>query len=115
MAAAETLGIPETTVRYWFDSPEFAELRTKSAEELGIESMALAHRALGEINRRLPEFEPRDLSVLYGILVDKGQLVTGNATARTETRSLTEGMSDHERSALHDAIAAELARREVEA
>jgi hypothetical protein len=111
MAAAEASGIPENTLRYWYDSDEFADIRAKTREELGQESKALAHRALAEINRRLGEFDPKDLSVLYGILVDKGQLLQGEATHRTETRAL-DAFDDHERQALHDAIRAELEGRE---
>ena len=96
LAAAQESGIPENTLRYWFDSPEFADIRTKTREELAEESKALAHRALAEIARRIPEFEPRDLTVLYGVLVDKGQLLAGEATHRTETRDLSAVIPDHE-------------------
>jgi transposase-like protein len=44
------------------------------------------------------------------ILIDKYRLEVGEATGRTESRSL-DGLSDHEKEALHDAIRAELARR----
>lgn len=103
-AAAEAAGIPETTVRYWMDSPEFVTLRAKTREDLADESKALAHKALGEIQRRLGEFEPRDLTVLYGVLTDKAQLLTGHATARNETRALTDGLDDHEREALRKVL-----------
>ena len=108
-AAAQEAGIPERTVGYWFDSPEFAELRAKTREDLAAESMAMAHRVLSEITRRLPEFEPRDLSVLYGILTDKGQLLAGHATSRTETKALTDEMNDHERQQLRDLLTAAIA------
>ena len=103
-AASESTGIPLTTVKYWFDSDEFATVRTKTREDLAAESMGMAHTVLGEIKRRINEFEPRDLSVLYGILTDKGQLLAGHATARTETRDLTDSLDDHERQNLRDAI-----------
>lgn len=103
-AAAEAHGIPETTLHYWFDHPDFAELRTKTQEDLAEESKALSHKVLGEVARRLHEFEPKDLAVLYGILVDKGQLLSGQATSRSEHRDVTAGLDDHERKALRDAI-----------
>jgi hypothetical protein len=99
-AAAEQAGIPETTVAYWFDAPEFVDIRRKTREDLAEESMGMAHKVLGEIKRRLDEFEPRDLSVLYGILTDKGQLLSGGATTRSETKDLTALVTDHEREAL---------------
>lgn len=114
-AAAEASGIPENTLRYWFDAPEFVELRAKTRDDLAAESMGMAHKVLQEISRRLPEFEPRDLSVLYGILTDKGQLLSGAATGRLETRDITEKLDDHERTALRDAIEDWLKEPEVEA
>lgn len=99
-AASEATGIPRTTLAYWMDRPEFVELRRKTREELAEESKALAHKALGEIQRRLAEFEPRDLTILYGVMVDKSQLLAGHATGRTETIALTDGLDDHEKATL---------------
>ena len=103
-AAAEGLGIPESTVRYWFDAPEFAELRTKTREDMAAETAALAHKVLGVITSKLPDYEPRDLNTLYGILVDKSQLLTGEATSRTESRDITDTLNDGEREALRKVI-----------
>ena len=103
-AAAEAAGIPERTVGYWMDDPAFAQYRTKTREELGPEGIALAHNVLGEIKRRLPEFEPRDLTILYGVLVDKGQLLSGQATSRSEHRDVTAELDDHERETLTNII-----------
>ena len=103
-AAAQEAGVPESTLHYWFDSPEFAELRRKTRDDLAAESMGMAHKVLGEIQRRIAEFEPRDLSVLYGILTDKGQLLSGAATARTETRDITGDLGDDERERLAASI-----------
>jgi hypothetical protein len=111
MSAAEKTGIPRRTIGYWLEQPEFAEVRQKTREDLAEGSKVIAHMALDAIKERLPEFEPRDLVVLYGIMTDKSELLTGGATGRTETRIL-DGFNDHERDALHDAIAAELAKRE---
>lgn len=114
-AAAEQAGIPERTVGYWFDSPDFADVRAKTREDLAAESMGMAHTVLGQIKKRLDEFEPRDLSILYGILTDKGQLLSGGATSRAETRDLTEAMNDHEKTQLREAIEAWLTTREPDA
>ena len=77
--------------------------------------LPVCQEPLDAIQQRLGEFEPRDLVILYGVMTDKSELLTGNATGRTEVVSITEGFDDHERQTLHDAIAAELERREVEA
>jgi transposase-like protein len=39
-----------------------------------------------------------------GILIDKYRLELGEATGRNETRTLTDGLADHEKQALRDAI-----------
>lgn len=103
-AAADQTGIPRTTIAYWMEEPEFVAIRQKTREELAEESKALAHKTLAEIKRRLAEFEPRDLTILYGVLTDKSQLLAGQATSRTETKNITETLDDHEREALADAI-----------
>ncbi len=113
VAAAKAIGANESVVRYWMHDPAFAIYREKAREELGPEGIALAHKVLGEILRRLPEFEPRDLSTLYGILIDKAQLVTGEATSRTETKAITSGLTDHESAAMRKLLDEALAEMPV--
>lgn len=105
-AAAEAQGIPESTIRYWLDSPQFAELRTKTREEMAAGSMVLAHMAADELGKKIRagEVEPRDLATIYGIAIDKGQLLAGAATSRSETRDVTDTLDDHERENLRNAI-----------
>ena len=105
-AAAEAAGIPRRTLSYWVEAPEFAELRQKTREELATGSIVLAHLAQEELTKKIRagEVEPRDLATIYGIAIDKGQLLAGMATNRTETRDLTDTLSDHERDALRNAI-----------
>ena len=99
-------GIPITTIDYWMDQPEFVELRKKTREEMAEGSMLLAKLAQDAIVQkvRAGEVEPRDLAVIYGIAIDKGQLLSGAATSRTESKTLTDGLDDHERQALRDVI-----------
>jgi len=103
-AASETLGIPPKTIAYWMDHPQFAALRAKTREQLAEGSIVLANLAQAELQRKVlaGEVEPRDLAVIYGIAIDKGQLLSGQVTHRTET--VTGGMNDHERAALHDLL-----------
>ena len=103
-AASEATGIPLSTIDRWMDEPWAVELRTKTREDLGEDARLLAHRTLALIKDRLPSYEPKDLNVIFGILVDKAQLLTGAPTSRTETRALTDGLEDHEKQALRDAI-----------
>ena len=108
--AAEATGIPLTTLNSWMTEPWAVELRTKTRADLADESRILAHRVLAVISQKLDTFSPRDLPILYGILVDKGQLLAGEPTVRTE---ITEApaFSDQERELLADAIHRELAVR----
>ena len=64
----------------------------------------LQQLAAEAIRARLPEFEPRDLTILYGVVADKAQLLSGEPTQRTEHRDMTAALTDHEKDALADAI-----------
>ena len=103
-AASEATGIPRTTITEWMNDPEIVELRRKTREERAEAATTMSLVVLGEIKRRLSEFEPRDLSTLYGILTDKGQLLGGSPTSRTESIALTDGMDDHEKAALRKVL-----------
>ena len=102
LAASEATGIPRTTIGYWVEQPEFVILRQKTREELAAGSILLAHLAQAELTKKIRagEVEPRDLATIYGIAIDKGQLLAGEATSRSENRDLTETMNDHERGTL---------------
>ena len=104
MAAAEKTGIPRTTIAYWLDDPAFVDLRRKTREESAEGFDVLIHMAQGRLQELIPQMEPRDLVTLLGVATDKAQLVSGKATARTETKELTEGMNDHEREALRKVL-----------
>jgi len=114
-AAAEKSGVPESTVRYWRDSPEFAEIRAKTKADLAEGWIVVAHLAVDSMIGALQrgEFKPQDLPTLGGIATDKSQLLSGAATERAETRDLTN--DDHERAALRDAIKREIAERHTDA
>lgn len=96
LAAAEASGIPESTLRYWLDKPEFAELRDKTREEASKGWEVIQHLALGRLRELIPTMEPRDLTILAGLAVDKSQLLSGGATSRSEHRDITDGLNDHE-------------------
>lgn len=110
LAAAEAHGIPESSIRYWLDDPRFAELRVKTREETAEGFGVLIHMAQARLQELIPTMEPRDLTILLGVATEKGQLLAGHATARTETRDL-DSLDDHERDALRDAIDRELESR----
>lgn len=103
-AASEQLGIPATTIDYWMDRPEFVKLREKTREDLAQEMTTLAHLFATKLSQRVDELEPRDLVVALGIVTDKAQLLSGQATTRNENRTLTDGLNDHEKRQLRDGL-----------
>jgi transposase-like protein len=108
-AAAEQSGIPRKTLAYWLDAPEFAALRQKTREQMAEGMATIVHLAQARIVAEIEagRFEPRDLVTLLGVATDKGQLLAGQATARTET--VTASLSDHERDQLKAVIQRALA------
>lgn len=116
-AASEQTGIPRSTIRRWLEDPELVELRLKTRESMAADMKALAMVALealmGAIRRG--ELEGRDLVVALGVAIDKAQLLSGEATSRTETRDLTDTLDDHERARLRDILDDVLRQDEVAA
>lgn len=104
LAASEVTGVPESTIRYWLEDPTLAKLRDKTREDAAGGFDVLVHMAQGRLRELIPTMEARDLTILLGVATDKAQLLSGQATARTETKALTDGMEDHEREALRSVI-----------
>ena len=102
LAAAEAQGIPESTLRQWVHDPRYAELREKTREAIAEEARIGAQLFLAEIVKKRDTFEPRDLAITFGILIDKAQLLAGEATSRSEHRDLTTSFADAEWDALTD-------------
>lgn len=109
VAAAEASGIPATTIEYWLHKPEFAEFRTKTREDLAEEVKLAAHLAWKRVVDTAPTMEPRDAIFAAEKAATILQLLTGEATSRTEHRDLLEGFDDHETDAVSDWLL-ELAR-----
>lgn len=103
-AASEKFGIPERTIAYWVESPAFAELRAKTRAEFAEGFRVLALQAQARLQALIPTMEARDLTILLGVATDKGELLSGHATERTESRDVTSDLNDHEREALRKAI-----------
>jgi len=103
-AASEATGIPESSIRYWCDSPKYAELRAKTREEAADGFSVLMHLAMQRLSELVPQMEPRDLTILLGVSAEKSQLLSGGPTNRTETRSLADDLDDNEKRRLRDWI-----------
>lgn len=95
-AAAETLDVPESTIRYWVNHPEFADLRATTREQMADQLWATIQLAASEVAKGLrdPETPLRDKTVALGVLYDKHALLTGAATTRSESRDITGTLSD---------------------
>ena len=99
-------GSPTYAIRHWREKPELAELAAKTRADLADEMKVLAQLAASELMAKVQkqEIDPRDLIILLGVSIDKGQLLAGEATARNENRDLTDGMDDHERVRLKEVL-----------
>lgn len=99
--ASDSLGIPKSTLAYWMDQPAFADIRTKTREDLADEVKVVAHLAWRRIAEALRDgtMEPRDALFAAEKATSLRLLMSGEATGRTETRDLTGTLSDDDISA----------------
>jgi transposase-like protein len=112
-AAAKQTGIAKQTIDYWMDRPEFGQFRTKAREDMAEEIKVVAHLAwqMAAEALRSGRMEPRDILFAAEKATNLQLLMTGEATSRTETRSLTDDLDDHEAEVLGELIREELERR----
>ena len=106
VAVQEQSGIPESTIRYWMDQPEFAEYRAKAREDLKDEITVVAHLAWQRVAEGLKDrtFEPRDALFAAERATTQYLLMSGEATTRSETRSVTDDLGDDEKQRLRNWI-----------
>jgi hypothetical protein len=107
--ASRQTGIPENTIRDWFTSEEFAELRVRTKDQVAEEWWAGVQRGFRAV---IKAFDGNDSiqqkATAAAILTDKLAMLRGEATVRTEHRALDD-INDHEQRALSQAIDAFLA------
>jgi putative lipase involved disintegration of autophagic bodies len=96
LAAAQESRVPESTIRYWLEKPEFASLRDRTREEMADEMKVIAHIATDRLRTLIPTMDARDLTVLTSMAIDKSQLLSGGATGRTEHKDITDSFDDAE-------------------
>ncbi len=106
VATEKATGIPESTIRYWMDRPEFAQYRAKVREDLKDEITVVAHLAWQRVGEYLHNgtLEPRDALFAAEKATVQYLLLSGEATSRTETKALTDDLNDTERQRLRDWI-----------
>jgi hypothetical protein len=106
VAAEEQTGIPESTIRYWLDKPEFAEFRAKAREDMAEEVKVVGHLAWKRVGEALVsgDMEPRDALFAAEKATTLMLLLTGEATSRSEHTELPAPFDDEEKRALREAI-----------
>lgn len=105
--AARQAGIPESTLRTWREHPDLAQLRAETSAEVAQDVWAGFQRGVHRIVALLDTAEDlAKVAIATGVLFDKYALMTGQATARSEHRSLTDDIPDSERARLRDWIMA---------
>ena len=106
VATEKATGIPESTIRYWMEKPEFAQYRAKAREDLKDEITVVAHLAWQRVAEGLEKgtLEPRDALFAAEKATTQYLLLSGEATSRTESKTLTDGLDDTEKQRLRDWI-----------
>lgn len=103
--AADELHIPESSIRYWREDPEFAQLRAETREEVASDVWATFQAGVRRVKELIPQTDDlTKVATATGILYDKYALMSGQATQRTENADVTARLTDHETAALEDAI-----------
>jgi hypothetical protein len=106
VAAELMTGVPESSIRRWRDDPDLAKYVDNAREDIAEGAQLMAHVALERIAAKMDTFEGKDLITLFGVMVDKAQLLTGGATARMESRDISGSITDAEvREAVREAQA----------
>lgn len=105
-AASEATGVPLTTLHQWYHRPEYEQLRTTARSEVAEAMWAAAQLGVAAMVDALdnPKVSLRDKTDATSMLTEKYLLLTGQATSRSESRSLTDELDDDERSRLRDWI-----------
>ena len=103
--AARESGIPESSIRRWRETPEMALLRAETRDAVAADVWAAFQKGV----RRIAELmdtttDMAKVAVASGILYDKLALMSGEATSRTETKALTDDLSDDEKQRLRQWI-----------
>jgi hypothetical protein len=91
-------GIAHQRISHWLDVVDpSGEMRHKSRDKVAEEMWAVIQVGVDEIAKGIKGDAPlRDKVVAVGVLYDKFALLTGSATARTESRDLSGTFSDSE-------------------
>jgi hypothetical protein len=105
--AAKQVGVSQRNIRRWKLDPELSDLVLSAHEELLNTMKAAIWVGMEQIDKGLqsPDEPLKDkASTVFG-LIDRHQLLSGAATSRTETVSLTDGLDPHAKRQLRERLA----------
>ena len=104
--AERQTGIPKQSIDYWLNSEAFGHLRTRARADVATEMWAGVQVGLQAVVTGFndPDAPLRDKATAFGVLYDRFALINGDATSRTESKSITDDLPDHERRILRDLI-----------
>jgi hypothetical protein len=94
-AAERATGIPKQTIQYWTTKPDFVRLRTTAREMVADQFWVGIQVGLEQVIEGLRSDVPlKEKAVALATLYDRHALLTGGATARSESRDITGSLSD---------------------
>lgn len=89
--AERQTGIPKETIHYWQSKPEFAQLRTTAHETVAEQFWVGIQVGLREVLKGIEGDAPlKEKADALRVMADRYALLTGSATARTESRALND-------------------------
>ena len=103
--AERRTGIPKNSIQHWVTRPEFVQLRT-SARAMVLEQWwaGIQEGAVSLMADMTGTAPLRDKAAAFSALVDRYALLAGEATSRTESKTLTDDLDDTEKQRLRDWI-----------
>lgn len=89
--AERQTGIPKQTIDYWQSKPEFGHLRTTAHETVAEQFWIGIQVGLREVLKGIEGDAPlKEKADALRVMADRYALLTGSATARTESRALND-------------------------
>ena len=96
-AAERATGIPKETIQYWTKKPEFAHLRTTAREMVVDQFWVGVQVGLEQVIEGMKGDAPlKEKAIALATIYDRHALLTGGATARSESRDISGTITDAE-------------------
>lgn len=103
--AARQAHVPESSIRRWREAPDMAQLRAETKADVQADVWAGFQTGVRRIVELLPETtDLGKVAIATGVLYDKFALMAGEATTRSESVALTDGLDADEKRRLRKII-----------